>query len=92
MRRCYQTFGKQLLPAEMFLKLASTTHRRIWPVRGAGGTDGVSGCETNSFYQVSPTPGSEQHTRWALGWGVQVSLEASPSAPAAMLLSPRQRS
>lgn len=38
-RRCDQTFGKHLLAVEVFLKLASTTHRRIWPVRGAGGTD-----------------------------------------------------
>lgn len=52
----------------------------------------MSGCETHTFYQASSTPGSEQHERWALGWGVQVSLEASPSAPAGMLLSPRERS
>ena len=41
------------------------------------------------FISLISTPRSEQHKRWALGWGVRVSLKTSPGFPAAMLLSAR---
>lgn len=41
------------------------------------------------FISLLSTPKSEQHKRWALGWGVWESLKASPGFPAAMLLGAR---
>lgn len=41
------------------------------------------------FISLLSTPKSEQHKRWALGWGVRESLKTSAGFPAAMLLGAR---
>lgn len=52
MRRYEQPFARQLLPVEVFLRLASTMHRGICPAKGAGGTDCATGAE-HSVYQFA---------------------------------------